>query len=152
MTTTAGDTQGAGHLRAALAHGAGTLLAVLLLPLCLAAGMPFTAWLIAFILVAANRLAQGLVWLSTRDASLTVQLGSHGFSMIFRALLTALTLFFVGASIGAKGDAALGMDRPDLAKGALIIFIVCFTLDVGIDTIRRMSEREQMLATKETPA
>jgi hypothetical protein len=77
--------------------------------------------------------------------------------MIFRALFTALTLFLVGASVGASGDRPIGLDRPDLAKPALLIFILCFTLDAGIEAIRRAGEREQLLSettphAQETPA
>ena len=157
MTTTAGDTAAATGIRAALLHGAGTLLALVLLPIALLAGVSFTAWAIAFVLVAGNRIAQLVVAWAVRDSSLTVQLGSHGFSMIFRALLTAVTLFLVGASVGASGDRPIGLDRPDLAKPALLIFALCFTLDAGIEAIRRAGDREQLLAadlatTQETTA
>jgi hypothetical protein len=144
MTTTAGDTHGTA--RSMLAWAAGSLLALLLLPACLLLGVPVAAWAIAFGLVVANRALQALVAWSVRDSSLTVQLGSLGFSTIFRALLVALTLFFVGASVGAGGDRPVGLDRPDLAKGALVIFVLCFTLDAGIETIRRAGERERLAA------
>jgi hypothetical protein len=152
MTTTAGDNTApaaARHgsvARSVLLHAAGTLLALVLLPLCLLAGVPFAAWAIAFALVVGNRLVQGIVGWAVRDSSLTVQLGSHGFSMIFRALFTAMTLFLVGASVGASGDRPVGLDRPDLAKPALLIFILCFTLDAGIEAIRRAGDREELLA------
>jgi hypothetical protein len=159
MTTTAGSqhagsavpTAAAGGgvastLLSTLLHGAGTLLALLLLPVSLVVGVSFSAWAIAAALVVANRVVQGAVAWGVRDSSLTVQLGSHGFSMIFRALLTALTLFFVGASVGATGDSPVGMARPDLARLALIIFLICFTLDAGIEAIRRASQRDELIA------
>ncbi len=157
MTTTAGDTAAASGARAALLNAAGTLLALVLLPIALLAGVQLAAWAIAFALVVFNRVAQLVVAWAVRDSSLTVQLGSHGFSMIFRALLTAVTLFLVGASVGASGDRPIGLDRPDLAKPALLIFALCFTLDAGIEAIRRAGEREQLLAadlanTQETTA
>lgn len=156
MTTTAGNTT-AGTARSALAHGAGTLLALVLLPVALLAGVSLAAWAIAFALVVANRVVQLLVVWSVRDSSLTVQLGSLGFSTIFRALLTAVTLFLIGASIGASGDTPVGMDRPDLAKPALLIFALCFTLDAGIEAIRRAGQREELVVadlanTRETTA
>jgi hypothetical protein len=138
MTKTVGDL---------LLHGAGILLALVLLPVALLIGVPVIAWAIAAGLVVANRLVHGIVAWSVRDSSLTVALGAMGFSMMFRALLTALALFFVGASVGAGGDTPLGMDRPDLAKPALLIFALCFTLDAGIEAIRRAAEREQLVAS-----
>ena len=135
-----------------LLHGAGTLLALVLLPVCLAVGVPFTAWAIAAGLVVANRVVHGIVLWGVRDASLTVALGAMGFSMIFRALLTALALFFVGAAVGASGDAPIGMDRPDLARPAVILFLICFTLDAGIEAIRRASERDELVAADLTSA
>ncbi len=158
MTTTTGNHhaastgRGAGAVvRAILLYGAGILLALVLLPLCLVAGLPFAAWAIAFALVVANRAIHGIVAWSVRDASLTVALGAMGFSMMFRALLTALALFFVGASVGASGDSPFGLDRPDLAKPALILFALCFTLDAGIEAIRRAAQREELDSAGLTP-
>jgi len=156
MTTTAGEQRGTqGTAPAAfvsvLAHGAGTLLALALLPVCLLLGVQVAAWAIAFGLVVANRLVHAVVAWSVRDASLTVVLGSLGFSMIFRALFTAMTLFFVGASVGASGDSPIGLDRPDLARPALLLFVLCFTLDTGIETIRRAGQREQLMAADPAP-
>jgi hypothetical protein len=148
MTTTTGKDR-ARILRAVLGHGAGVLLAILLLPV-VAIGVPFAAWAIAFVLVVLNRVVHGAVVYLVRDASLTVALGSVGFSTIFRALLTALTLFFVGASIGANGDRPVGLDRPDLAMPAIILFMVCFTLDAGIEAIRRAQQREHLNHTGAT--
>lgn len=142
----------ASTVRTLLAHTAGMLLALVLLPLCLAIGVPFQAWAIAFGLVVFNRVVADVVAWSVRDSSITVTLGALGFSMIFRALFSALTLFFVGASVGADGDQPIGMDQPDIARAALIIFILCFTLDVGIETIRRAGQREFELANETTPA
>lgn len=163
MTTTTGELHGttaapraAGvgtSLRTLLAHGAGILLALVLLPLALAVGIPFAAWAIAAALVVANRAVHGIVAWSVRDSSLTVALGALGFSMIFRALLTALVLFFVGASVGgAGGDTSIGLDRPDLARPALIVFLLCFTLDTGIEALRRAAQREELLASEPNPA
>lgn len=157
MTTTTGNQHAASAgrgtgavVRSVLMHGAGILLALVLLPLCLLAGLPFAAWAIAAGLVVANRVIHGIVVWSVRDSSLTVALGAMGFSMMFRALLTALALFFVGASVGASGDSPFGFDRPDLAKPALIIFALCFTLDAGIEAIRRASQREELLSETTT--
>ena len=155
MTKTAGEPgvtaptaarSGGSIVGSVLLHGAGILLAVALLPVCLLLGVPFTAWAIAAALVVANRAVHGAVAWGVRDASLTVALGAMGFSMMFRALLTALALFFVGASVGAAGDQPIGMDRPDLAKPALLVFVLCFTLDAGIEAIRRAVQREQLIA------
>lgn len=155
MTTTTGNqhaARGAGAVvRSVLLHGAGILLALVLLPLCLVAGVPFAAWAIAAGLVVANRAIHGIVAWSVRDASLTVALGAMGFSMMFRALLTALALFFVGASVGASGDSPVGLDRPDLAKPALLLFVLCFTLDAGIEAIRRASQREELITADLAP-
>jgi hypothetical protein len=164
MTKTAGEHQGsrpARALRAVLVHGAGMILALALLPLCLV-GLPFAAWAVAAGLVLANRVVHGIVFWSVRDSSLTVALGAMGFSMIFRALLTALALFFVGAAVGSGGDRPIGFDRPDLARPAVILFLLCFTLDAGIEAIRRAGERDELVAAdaanaasatiRETPA
>ncbi|MCW2926107.1 MAG: hypothetical protein JWM86_75 [Thermoleophilia bacterium] len=161
MTTTTGKhhaatvapaATGVGHaVRAFLLHAAGVLFALVLLPVCLAMGVPFTAWAIAAGLVAANSVVHGIVAWAVRDASLTVALGALGFSTIFRALLTALALFFVGAAVGASGDQSIGLDRPDLARSAIIIFLLCFTLDAGIDVIRRAAQREELGAADPAP-
>lgn len=132
--------------RSALLHLAGTLLALALLPAFVVLDQPLAAWAIAFGLLVANRAIHGLVAWGVRDASLTVQLGSMGFSMLFRAMLTALALFFVGASVGASGDTPIGLDRPDLARPALLLFALCFTLDAGIEAIRRAAQREELVA------
>ena len=158
ITPVAAPRSTASVVRSILANCAGMLLALALLPVCLAIGVPFGAWAIAAGLVACNRFVQLVVAWSVRDASLTVALGAHGFSIIFRALSTALTLFFVGASVGADGDTPIGLDDPALARTALVIFILCFTLDVGIETLRRASQREEQLTrdhaatTQETSA
>ena len=154
MTTTTGEPARSAGLRAVLAQLAGILLALVLLPVCMLLGVPLAAWGIAFGLVIANRIVQWIVTWSVRDGSITMQLGAHGFSTIFRAMLTALALFFVGASVGAGGDQPIGMDRPDLARGAIIIFLLCFTLDAGIEAIRRAAQREELLTAgpDSTPA
>ena len=162
MTTTTGKqhaataapaARGVGHaVRSLLLHTAGIVFALVLLPICLAVGVPFAAWAIAASLVAANAIVHGIVGWAVRDASLTVALGALGFSMVFRALLTALALFFVGAAVGAGGDQAIGMDRPDLARSAIIIFLLCFTLDAGIDVIRRAAQRDELAANDPIPA
>lgn len=155
MTTTAGDQRGssaARFTRSVLLHGAGLLLAIVLLPICLAIGVPFAAWAIAAGLVLANRVIHMVVDWSVRDSSLTVALGALGFSMIFRALLTALALFFVGASVGAAGDNPIGMDRADLARPAVIMFMLCFTLDAGIEAIRRAAQRDKLATSDPAPA
>ena len=152
-----GDERGTSRGGSLLAGSAGSLLALALLPVCLAIGVPFTGWAIGAGCVFANRAIHAIVAHSVRDASLTVALGAMGFSMIFRALLTALALFFVGASVGAGGDAPVGLDRPDFARVALVIFILGFTLDAGIEAIRRAGDREHLLIetttdVQETPA
>jgi len=155
MTKTAGDRRGsaAAHItRSVLLHGAGLLLALVLLPICLVIGVPFVAWAIAAGLVLANRAIHMIVDWSVRDSSLTVALGALGFSMIFRALLTALALFFVGAAVGAGSDTPIGMDRPDLARPAVLIFLLCFTLDAGIEAIRRAAQRDEFAASDPAPA
>ena len=129
-----------------------------LLPACLALGIPPAAWAIAVTLVMANRVIHVIVAHLVRDSNITVQLGTLGFSTIFRALATALVLFFVGASIAGSGDRPVGLDRPDLARPALLIFILCFTLDAAIETIRRAGQREDEMSaqaartTQESPA
>lgn len=159
MTTTTGE-QGVTIPRAAVAdartsgsiarsvllHLGGILLALALLPAFVVLGQPLAAWAIAFGLLVANRAIHGLVGWGVRDASLTVQLGSMGFSMMFRAMLTALVLFFVGASVGASSDTPIGLDRPDLARPALLLFALCFTLDAGIEAIRRAAGHEKLTA------
>lgn len=133
-------------MRSAFAHAAGTVLVLAMLPACLALDVPFAGWAIGAGAVLANKLVHAVVERSVRDASLMVALGAMGFSMIFRALLTALALFFVGAEFGASGDTAVGLGRPDLARVAVIVFLLGFTLDAGIEAIRRAAERDQLVA------
>ncbi|MCW2923800.1 MAG: hypothetical protein JWM98_1204 [Thermoleophilia bacterium] len=148
MTTTTGKDAGsaATPVRSVLLHGAGSLCALVLLPLCLAIGVPFVAWAIGAGLVLVNRIAHAVTSWSVRDASLTVALGAVGFSMVFRALITALALFFVGAAVGGSGDRAFGLDRPDLARPAIIVFLICFTLDAAIEALRRAAQRDELAA------
>lgn len=159
MTTTAGSQRThdvrRGPVAAAkglLLHGAGSLLAIALLPLCLAIGVPFAGWAIGAGAVLVNRLVHVLVARAVRDASITVVLGAMGFSMMFRALLTALVLFFVGAQVGTAGDAGFGLDRPDLARPAILVFVLCFTLDAGIEAIRRAADKDRLDALAPVPA
>ena len=138
----------AGTLRMVGLHGAGTIVAIALLPACLAVGVPFWGWALGAGAVVANRLVHWAVAFAVRDSSPTVVLGAMGFSMILRALFTALALFFVGAELtGTGGDQPLGFGRPDLARSAIIVFILCFTIDAGIETIRRAAQREELVAT-----
>lgn len=127
--------------RALLLLLAGTLMTLLALPVVLLFELPLVAWGIGAGLVLANALVHGLITWIVRDASITATLGAMGFSMIGRAGATALTLFFVGASVGAAGDRQIGMDRPDLARVAIVIFLIGFTVDAMIDTLRRASQR-----------
>ncbi|MCW2960390.1 MAG: hypothetical protein JWM90_777 [Thermoleophilia bacterium] len=135
-----------GAFGAVLATGAGTLVALLALPVCLLFDLSVTGWAIGFGCVVFNRTVQTIVERSVRNSSLTVALGALGFSMIFRALITALTLFFVGTEVGAAGDEPIGLDRPDLARIALVVFLIGFTLDTGIEAIRRAAQREDEIA------
>lgn len=146
MTTT-GDHKRSGILRGTLVHGSGTLLALALLPVCLALGVPFAGWAIGAVAVAGNRLVHLAVAHAVRNAQPVVLLGAMGFSMMGRALVTALALFFIGAELtGAGGDRAIGLDRPDLARVAVVVFLLGFTLDTAIETIRRAAQREQLAA------
>ncbi|MBC7461385.1 MAG: hypothetical protein H7287_08480 [Thermoleophilia bacterium] len=128
----------------------GTFLVLLMLPVCIALDVPLAGWAIGAVAVLLNRVIQQTVAYFVRDASLTVVLGAMGFSTVFRALFTALALFFVGAQIGAKGDRPIGFDRPDLARVAVVVFIIGFTVDAAIETIRRAADRER-LAVADAP-
>jgi hypothetical protein len=136
--------------RSLLLGSAGTLLVLLTLPVCIVLDVPIAGWAIGAVAVVLNRAIQLTVAYLVRDSSLTVVLGAMGFSTVFRALLTALALFFVGAQIGASGDRPVGFDRPDLARVAVVIFILGFTLDAAVETIRRAADRERLAADDAT--
>ena len=161
MTTTAGSHQSSaarpGQARRVLGSillgSAGVLLTLLALPVCLLLGAPVAGWAIGAVAVAANRIVHALVSWSVRDSSVTVTLGAMGFSMMIRAGLTALALFFVGARLtGLPGDRLIGFDRPDLARVAIIVFLIGFTIDTAIDAIRRASDRDHLATARETTA
>lgn len=143
-------------LRNTLLTLAGTLLCLVILPLYVLADAPVAAWAIGAGLVFINAIAHAVVAHAVRDASISVSLGAMGFSLIFRAGITAMTFFFIGAAVGgASGDQTIGMDRPDLARAAIVVFLLGFTVDAAIDTLRRASQRDQLAAaqtTQETPA
>lgn len=153
--TTGDDTSaraaGQGTARSLLLGSAGTLLVLVLLPVCALLHVPLAGWAIGAVAVVLNRAIQMTVAHLVRDASLTVVLGAMGFSTVFRALFTALALFFVGAEIGAHGDNPIGFDRPDLARVAVVVFILGFTLDAAIETIRRAGDRERLAAADMSP-
>jgi hypothetical protein len=141
------------QLRDMLTPLAGTALCAALLPVFLVFGAPFAAWAIGAGFVLGNAVIHAVIAWLVRDASITVALGAMGFSLVFRAGLTALALFFVGAQVGgAGGDQAIGLDRPDLARVAIIVFLIGFTIDAAIDTLRRAAQRDELAQTQETPA
>lgn len=138
------------RLRGLLLPFAGVIATLLALPVVLFFNLPLAGWIIGAGLVLVNSLAHSTIAWLVRDASITVTLGAMGFSMMARAGITALILFFVGAQIGGVGgDRAFGLDRPDLAKVAIVVFLIGFTLDAFIDTLRRASERDAL--TPATP-
>ena len=142
------------RLRDVLTPLAGTALCLLVLPVVLLFGAPLSAWAIGAGFVLGNAIVHAVIHWLVRDASITVALGAMGFSLVFRAGLTALALFFVGAEVGgASGDRAIGLDRPDLARVAIIVFLIGFTIDAAIDTLRRAAERDAIAANaQENPA
>lgn len=159
-TTTAGNAAAtprpSGFVRAMLLVLAGSLAVLALLPFFVLFDISVTGWAIGAAAVLANAVLHSVVAWFVRDASVTVTLGAMGFSMIFRAGLTALMLFFVGAELtGAPGDRPIGMDRPDLARIAIVVFLIGFSIDAFIDTIRRAAQRDDLAAStpgRETPA
>ncbi|MCW2949812.1 MAG: hypothetical protein JWN41_825 [Thermoleophilia bacterium] len=138
--------------RSVLLGSAGTLVVLALLPVCWFFDISLAGWAIGAAAVAVNRAIQLLIGWLVRDGSLTMVLGAMGFSTVFRALFTALAFFFVGASIGARGDRAFGLDRPDLARIAVVVFIVGFTIDAAIETIGRASAHERLKSAAPTAA
>lgn len=159
-TTTAGNAAATprplGLVRAILLVLAGSLVVLALLPVFLLFGISTTGWAIGAAAVFLNAVVHANVAWFVRDSSVTVTLGAMGFSMIFRAGLTALALFLVGAELtGAPGDRPIGMDRPDLARVAIVVFLIGFSIDAFIDTIRRAAQRDTLAASttgRETPA
>lgn len=159
-TTTAGNAAAtprpAAILRALLFVLAGTLVALILLPVCMLFSISTTGWAIGAGAVFVNAVLHNFIAWMVRDASVTVTLGAMGFSMLFRAGITALVMFFVGAELtGAPGDQPIGMDRPDLARVAIVIFLIGFSIDAFIDTLRRAAQRDTLAAStpgRETPA
>lgn len=142
-----------GAATALLLGSLGTALALLALPVCLVLGAPIAGWAIGVGAVVANRVVHSLVAWSVRDASVTVTLGAMGFSMMIRAGLTALALFFVGAQLtGLPGDRPVGLDRPDLARTAILVFLAGFTIDAAIDALRRASQHDHLATARETTA
>lgn len=142
-------------LRTVLTPLAGTLTCLLLLPLFLLFGMSLQAWVIGASFVLANALIHALIAWIVRDASLAVALGAMGFSLLFRAGITALVIFFIGAQIGGvSGDSTFGLGRPHLALAVIAVFLIGFTIDAAIDTLKRAAERTTIMNTtpQENPA
>lgn len=139
MTTTAGDIAARPARRSVsgLVVVAGTAAVALTLPVFLLLDLPLGAWALGTGLVLANAIGHAVVAWLVRDAEPAVILGALGFSMIGRAIGTALVLFLVGARVGASGDAAVGFNRPDLALPAIIVFLLGYTVDAGIEAVRR---------------
>ena len=155
MTTTTGDTPR--RRPRPLAAAAGTLVAVLVGALAAALGFVVAGVLLGIGLVAANRLVQALIEHLAAGASPAMQLGAHGFSMLGRAFAVAITLFFVGAELtGTGADQPIGLDRPDIAGVALVIFALGFTTDIAVETLRRLGdhahEKAQSTTTPEPAA
>lgn len=137
-----------------LAGSAGSILAVALLPILLLMHVPFAGWAIGAIAVIANRALHALIAWLVRDSSITVVLGALGFSMFFRVLITGLALVMVGAEFGTS-TTTIGLGRPDLAMPAIIVFILCYTVDAAIEAIRRTADRDReraLLANAAPPA
>lgn len=130
-------------VRAALLVLPGSAVALLALPVIMFFGGSVAGWAIGAGLVFANALLHALVSWATRGSSVTVTLGAMGFSMIIRAGITALVLFFVGAEVsGANGDRTIGLNRPDIARVAIVVFLIGFTIDAFLDTLRRAAVRD----------
>lgn len=134
-----------------LAGSAGSIFAIVLLPIMLLMHAPLAGWAIGAIAVVANRSIHALVTWLVRDSSVSIVLGVLGFTMFFRVLITGVSLLMVGAEFGASGE-SIGFGRPDLALPAIIVFILCYTLDAGIEAIRRSADREREIAQAVPPA
>jgi hypothetical protein len=130
------------RVRSGLALFAGTFVALLALPVCILFGAPLAGWAVGAACVLGNRLVEVVLARLVRDSSITMQLGVLGFSMLGRAGIIGLTMFFTGAAVGASGDRMIGFDRPDLARVAIVVFLLGFTIDTGIELLRRSAARE----------
>lgn len=150
----AGESPSAPLSQRVLVGSAGAIFALVLLPVMLLMHVPFAGWAIGAVAVIANRALHALVAWLVRDSSITVVLGALGFSMFLRVMITGVSLLLVGARFGTGGE-SVGLGRPDLAMPAIIVFVLCYTLDAGIEAIRRAAQREReaaMAAAHHTPS
>lgn len=109
---------------------AGGIVALVLLPVALAAGAPLAAWALAFVMWLLNRIGHSLVGRMIDGLPKTMAVGAAGFGMMLRVWTIALVLFFVGADMHA-GSMTVGFGKKDVAIAAMLLFMVVFTFDVG---------------------
>lgn len=100
-------------------HNLDAIVALLALPLFLAAGWPLEGWFWAVGLWAVNRFLQALV--ERRAAQMTAlrAVGTMGASMLLRPWIGMLILFLI-----THGDTAL-------AVSSVLLFMVLVTIDIG---------------------
>lgn len=127
----------------------GGIVAIALLPLALAAGAPFAAWLVAFAMWLLNRLGHALVLRLIDGLPKTMAVGAAGFGMMLRVWTIALVLFFVGADLNV-GSMRLGAGQRDVAVAAMLLFMLVFTFDVGVRALTELRRYRQ--PTSDTPA
>jgi hypothetical protein len=105
--------------------------ALLTLPLFLLTDLPIAAWLLATGAWAFNSLLTRLVVRLVNGVSQTLAVAVAGFSMIVRAWVVVLVIFWVGADLHV-GSTTVGLGRKDIALPALLLFVVLVTFDIGL--------------------
>lgn len=107
--------------------GAG--LALLLLPIVVFTSVPFSAWGVAFGAWVVNRIGHAVTVAFTNGLPQTLAVGAAGFGMMLRVWVIAFGLFFIGADLHV-GEVTVGLDKPDVAVPAMLLFLLLFTVDV----------------------
>lgn len=118
-------------------ENAGGILALVLLPICLASGISVWSWLIVFCVWAMNRIAHSLIMGMVDGLPQALAVGAAGFGMILRVWTIALVLFFVGANLDV-GTTSIGLGRRDIAVPAMLLFMVVLGADLMVRMIAEL--------------
>jgi hypothetical protein len=121
----------------------GGVVALLLLVVVATTSLEFSAWALAAGAWLFNRLGHVATLMFVKGFPPTLAVGAAGFGMMLRVWVVTFGLFFVGADLHIGGT-QIGLDHPDWAVPAMLMFLVLFTVDM-LSRVA-MTLRDQALA------
>lgn len=147
------DPAGRGLLARVVIPNLGGVVALMLLPLVWL-GLPWVSWIAATSAWAINRIGHVVTMGLVRDMPQTLAVGAAGIGMMLRIWIIAFGLVMIGADI-TIGELHIGAGNRGAAMGAMVLFLILFTVDVGIrifgELRRRATALEPEIPAQEPP-